>query len=121
MTMSFTSAMKEFPGLDYDDLREYSREHQIQVQRRACHGNPFYVVERADVLDMVEGKKDKDPTFKAGLQAKAEAAVISKAKKDLRDAAAEIKAAERKREAALETLRKHGIAEAPAKKRRTHE
>ena len=69
----------------------------------ACHGHSFFVYERTGVFDMVERKKDKDPTFKAGWQAKAKVAVINKAKKDSRDAAAETKAAGRKREAALET------------------
>merc|ERR1740121_2872988 len=91
--------MKEFE-LEMDELRGCP-----VVKRGSCHGNPFWILRREDVLRVVEAMKASDPVYKNFLE-------LQKRKKEVRDARAVVAEATRqietwtqKKKAAEETLR----------------
>ena len=99
-TSSSSHAMKEF-DLELDELR------CCPVQKRgSCHGNPFWMLRREDVLRVVENKKSAEPNYNAALDKSHRAKEVRSARAAVAEATKQIQHWTQKKRAAEEALRR---------------
>ena len=97
-TLSLKTAMAEFV-LTEDDLRA------LPCQMRSCHGNPFLIFRREDVLHLVEAKRASDSSDRKTLDLAKTTQVKKDAKAALVEASKQIEHWTAQKRIAEETLR----------------
>merc|ERR1711907_120101 len=75
------------------------------VKRGSCHGNPFFMLRRDDVMSIVEAKKASDPAYRNSLEMEKRKKEIKAARAAVAEATRQIETWTQKKTAAEAALR----------------